>query len=336
MSLLVHELGHAFTAIYFGTPSEITLEAFGGRASYRTGSLSPKQEFLVVLNGPLLESLLIVLPFFLLKSGLFTSSPHFQFFLYATMKLNILWVALNLLPIAPLDGGHLARYLLEKRFGSRGYAISIAMGLTACAIAIPYLFIQGYFIFGILLVIFGLQNFQLLQKSSFKSDPHELLGRGRKAMDRGDLKGAKRLLKKLSQNQQGPVKHDAAEHLAQTLLLEGDREGAYHILIKANHNLSNSSKCVLAHLAFEQKNYLIIAELARDLYAIEPTYETALLNAKAFALLDQPAHSGGWLATALKFEDRDDTIDNLLLDPAFDSVKALDKFKESIDSVASI
>jgi hypothetical protein len=37
----------------------ITLEAFGGNAQYDSYRITPKQSFLITLNGPLLQSVLI-------------------------------------------------------------------------------------------------------------------------------------------------------------------------------------------------------------------------------------------------------------------------------------
>lgn len=335
LSLLVHEFGHAATAARFGASPQIILEAFGGRAQYR-GMLSPKQEFLVVLNGPLFECLLIALSYPLLKSNLFIDFPHVQFFLQATLHFNVLWVLLNLLPILPLDGGYLVRYLLIRKWGSQGEASSVLLGLGACAVVAPYLLLQGYLVFGLLLVIFGLQYFQRLRTVSFQTDPVEQLKRGKSAIEQGQLPHAKKIFKKLTTSSTPSVQQIALEHLAHVYVLENDRETAYELLVKAKGALSSHSKCVLAHLAFEKRNYLLIAELSRELYEIEPTYETALLNAKSFALLEQPAHAGAWLATAVKFEDRQDTLEDLLQDPAFATVKLMDRFKDALNATAAL
>ena len=157
-SLLVHEYGHALTALFFGARPTVTLEAFGGNAQYDSFGITPKQEFIITLNGPLLESMLIAISYFLLKSGVFEGHQYIQYFLYVMMRLNILWCLLNLIPITPLDGGHLLKYLLERKFGPKGTKMSLVVGLVAAAISVPYLYIHGFFFFGTLLLIFGLQQ----------------------------------------------------------------------------------------------------------------------------------------------------------------------------------
>jgi len=103
VSLLLHEYGHALTAVYFGGKPKIKLEAFGGKAEYNDFGITKTQEAIITLNGPLFESLLIALPYFLLESGFFAKYHYVQYVLYVTMRINILWCLLNLIPVDPLD-----------------------------------------------------------------------------------------------------------------------------------------------------------------------------------------------------------------------------------------
>ena len=73
--------------------------------------------------------------------------------------------------------------------------------------------------------------------------------------------------------------------------------------MKSDHQLLKEGKCLLCKLAFEYKNYELIAKYSRDIYAIEPSFEIALLNSKAFSCLQKPALSGAWLVTASQFGD---------------------------------
>lgn len=164
ISLLVHEYGHAITARYFGFRSSITLEAFGGYAEYNSRGVTFRQQFLITLMGPLFESVLILQSYILLQCGIF-ENYYVQYFLYATMRLNILWCLLNLIPVSPLDGGQLVRAFLEKYFRYSGYKASILISMISTIILAPYLYFQGYTFFSILLLIYGFQNFQLWQES---------------------------------------------------------------------------------------------------------------------------------------------------------------------------
>ncbi len=163
-SLLVHEYGHALTAKYFGAKPAITLEGFGGYAHYNGYRMKRWQRFMITLNGPLLESVLILISYFLLQGGAFAGNYYMRYFLSATMHLNILWCLLNLLPIAPLDGGQMLSHLLEGMSRRHGERLSLVIGLVTVVLAAPLLYSRGFFFFGTLLLIFGFQHIQKLQE----------------------------------------------------------------------------------------------------------------------------------------------------------------------------
>lgn len=330
-SLLVHEYGHALTAYYFGARPAIVLEAFGGRAEYNGFGMTPKQHFLVTLNGPLLESVLILLSYSLLQWDVFDSHPYIRYFLYVTMRLNILWCLLNLIPIAPLDGGYLARYLLERKFGERGYRASIMLGLLCAIVAVPYLCYQGFVFFGILLLIFGFQHFQMLRESKPFESPFSSYMRGVEAIKENDLENAKTILRKLLKIKDAHIQHLAVESLAKAYMQENESQKSYDLLMKADHQSLKEGKCLLCKLAFERKNYDLVGKYSRDIYEINPSYEIALLNSKTFAGLRDPVLSGAWLETASQF--RSDDIQDLLVDPIYDVVREQEAFKQYLQKI---
>lgn len=303
-SLLVHEYGHALTALYFGAQPIVSLEAFGGNAQYDSYGITPKQQFWITLNGPLLESVLILLSYFILRSGVYANHPYIQYTLYVTMRLNILWCLLNLIPIAPLDGGHLARYLLERKFGPAGYRASIIMGLVCAAMAAPYLYFQGYLFFAILLLIFGFQNFRAMQQegsASRSENPFSSYIRGIESLNNNETEKAKQILKKLLKSKDIPIKHSAIESLAKIYCQENESQKAYDLLLKADPERLKEGKCLLCKLAFERKNYGLVGKYANDIYAIDPSYEIAFLNSQAFAHLNDTALADAWLTTSSQF-----------------------------------
>lgn len=334
-SLLVHEYGHALTAHFFGGRPTIVLEAFGGYAHYNSFGMSPKQQFLITLNGPLLESLLIAIPYYLLKMGTFDHLHYVNYALYVMMRLNIMWCLLNLIPIAPLDGGFLVRYLLERKFGASGLKASIILGLIAAAIATPILFMQGFVFFGTLLLIFGFQNFQILQKiKSVSGNPFNSYIHGVEALKNNDLEKGKAILKKLLKSKDAAVKHSAIESVAKLHLSEGDPEKAYQLLLDADPQFLKEGKCLLCRLAFERKNYALVGKLSRDIYEIEPTYEIALLNAMAFAQLADPALAAGWLETASLFgEEYEAKVQEDVQNQAFDPVREHELFLKLLQKI---
>jgi len=115
------------------------------------------------------------------------------------MRLNILWCLLNFIPLIPLDGGHLARYILEKIFEQNGHKISIIIGLGCTVLVAPYLYYEGFFFFGTLLVIFGFQNFQVLREnlaSPEEKSPFTSYLKGIEALNDNESERAKAIFKK--------------------------------------------------------------------------------------------------------------------------------------------
>ena len=305
LSLLVHEYGHALTALYFGARPTITLEAFGGNAHYNSFGITPKREFLITLNGPLLQSFLILFSYLFLKSGVFTDYFYIQYFLHVTMRLNILLCLLNLIPLAPLDGGHLLRYVLTRKFGARGTRLSILIGLACMIPLAPYLYSQGFFFFGTLLLIFGFQNFQTLRQLKMVSGsntPFSNYLKGVEAIKNNDLENGKTILRKLLKSKDNQIKHSAIESLAKVYMQENEPQKSYELLLKADPQFLKEGKCLLCKLAFDQKNYQPITQYAWDIYKIEPTYDIALMNSQAFAYLNEPDLAQAWQETAQLFD----------------------------------
>lgn len=336
-SLLVHEYGHALTARCFGADPTITLEAFGGNARYNGRGISPKQEFLITLNGPLFESLLIVISYVVLKLEVFEAYPYIDYFFYVMMRLNILWCLLNLIPLVPLDGGHLAHYVLEKKFGPQGQKISILIGLFCAVLAIPYLYFSGFFFFGTLLVIYGIQNMQALRENqgfSRKKSPFSSYLEGVEAVNMNEFAKAKMIFKKLLKSKDIQIRHSAVESLAKIYFQENEHQKAYLLLKQADHNMLKEGKCLLCKLAYKRKNYELVCKYSREIYEIDPSYEIALLNSKAHAGMQQPLLAGAWLVTASQFGPafRDQTEKEMSA-TIYDLVKEQDVFKNQIEKL---
>ena len=335
MSLLVHEYGHALTALYFGASPEISLEAFGGRALYSSQKISPKQDFLITLNGPLLESLLIIVSYALLQIEVVVQHPYLHYFLYSTLHVNIVWCLLNLIPITPLDGGHLASYLLQRKFGLKGELASIIIGLICVAVIAPYLFYKGFYVFGTLLLIFGFQNYQILRGIQTENrSPYSCYIQAMHELNNEEQEKGKQQLHGLLKSKDTQIKHSAIEALAKVYVDENQREKAYGLLLKADHKFFREGKCLLCKLAFENRNYELVNHYSRDIYEIEPTYEIALLNSKANAVLNQPALAGAWLVTASQFgPEYKLSIPQVLQLPIYDSVRDHDTFRHHLEKI---
>ena len=114
-SILVHELGHALAIRRLGHGnSEILLHGFGGMCRWR-GQASRRDRILIALAGPGAGLVLggITLGFYL-AFGL-PGELVLRSLVWAFLMINLVWSAFNLLPIWPLDGGHVLRYWMLGR-----------------------------------------------------------------------------------------------------------------------------------------------------------------------------------------------------------------------------
>lgn len=111
-SILMHELGHAFTAQRFNLPIErIHLFLFGGMAELRHRPVKPSQEFFVALSGPT-ASILIAVLFYGISIPMEYNHNELYYVLQNIGFMNALLGFFNLIPIYPLDGGRALRALI--------------------------------------------------------------------------------------------------------------------------------------------------------------------------------------------------------------------------------
>lgn len=137
VSILVHELGHAFTARMYGSSVSIELNGLGGltRWSVPEGELTPGRRASIAAAGSAIGLLFGGLVW--LVAGQF--GPYgslVAFILESTIYVNVFWGLLNWLPIRPLDGGHLLESLLEKIAPKRGEMIAKVVFIVTAAAAL--------------------------------------------------------------------------------------------------------------------------------------------------------------------------------------------------------
>jgi len=173
VSILVHELGHAFLQRYYGGRPWITLYGFGGLASCNDCDRSPRSHIIILLAGPMAGFLLAlalvatirlaghsvglilasnavildegglswrwVRPFVLFAADFdnFSSSALNLAIEYA-LFINILWGLINLLPIYPLDGGQISRELFTLGNPRRGIVLSLQLSVGAAVLVAAY------------------------------------------------------------------------------------------------------------------------------------------------------------------------------------------------------
>ncbi|WP_224249562.1 metalloprotease [Hyalangium gracile] len=142
ISVLIHELGHALAFRHFGHASSISLHGLGGTTRSESGRpLTHRQDLWISLAGPVAGFLL---------GGLVLAIAHFtpvgqagglvRTAVRSLLWANFGWGVFNLLPLLPLDGGHVLAAIVRERGGPRYewliYAISLVTAVCGLVLAI--------------------------------------------------------------------------------------------------------------------------------------------------------------------------------------------------------
>lgn len=159
VSILVHELGHAFLQRAFGGRPEITLYAFGGMSSAYNVRDVWWSNVLIALAGPAAG---LVLYSAVAASVNFFGFPEARLgegFVRSLALINWWWSLLNLAPIWPLDGGHVARELLVRFMKpANGIVVSLWLSVACAAVFVVFFGVMPRSIWNI--ALFGLLGYQ--------------------------------------------------------------------------------------------------------------------------------------------------------------------------------
>jgi Zn-dependent protease len=122
VGVLAHELGHAFAGRRLGLQPWIQLMAFGGMTGWlRPRKLTSGQQILISAAGPAVGITIGGAVLLAAKVGFFaTASPAVLRFAEFLIWVNLGWGVLNLLPILPLDGGHILASVADMVAGRTG------------------------------------------------------------------------------------------------------------------------------------------------------------------------------------------------------------------------
>ncbi len=140
--VILHELGHALMARFFGIGTEsITLYPIGGVARLQRMSEKPFEEICIALAGPAVTLALVILFTPLAFAGALFGGLSFDpgtslgagvgaFFIQLWVA-NALLLGFNLLPCFPMDGGRVFRAVLSHWKGQlRATEIAVKVGLV--------------------------------------------------------------------------------------------------------------------------------------------------------------------------------------------------------------
>lgn len=142
LSVLIHELGHSFTAQARGIRvTSISLFIFGGVANIAREPETPRDEFWITIFGPLTSFALAALAGGAWYAARDLSAPVAALALILLL-INLQLGAFNLIPGFPLDGGRILRSVLWAATGNLLRATRIA---SATGQVIGY----GFIVFGL-------------------------------------------------------------------------------------------------------------------------------------------------------------------------------------------
>ncbi len=154
VSVLIHELGHAVTARFYGVETErITLWLLGGMAHFKEMPKQRGAEAVVAIAGPI-TSFLVGFVAWLGLSFVPVEQGGLYFVLLYTMYMNVLLAVFNMIPALPLDGGRVLRSLLALRM-SHLQATRMSAGISRfLAVALGIFGLLSFNIFLILIAFF--------------------------------------------------------------------------------------------------------------------------------------------------------------------------------------
>lgn len=177
VAVLIHELGHAFAARSQGTLGAPTISLIGmaGLTRYRLDDVPTRlQSMFISAAGPAAGVVTGLAVLALRRADLVddTGLVHasFDIALFTTFG----WSVFNLLPIVPLDGGHILTDLLPGSPATRHRTAAVVSIAVAGAIGV-WLFVRFELLFGpLILGLIAFSNVSTLRRAKPPPSPHRL------------------------------------------------------------------------------------------------------------------------------------------------------------------
>lgn len=190
VGILVHEMGHALVMRSYGFSPWITLYGLGGMASYNQAQMygpqdrSPTRQVFIAAAGPLAGFVFAAAVALLLVIGGFgivaqlgapygvllmpqdqIGSPALTRFIYDLLFISITWGLVNLLPVFPLDGGQIAREILQSINPAAGLRQSLLLStVVGVAMAVVGLFVWESYFVALLFGFMAYSSYQAMQQ----------------------------------------------------------------------------------------------------------------------------------------------------------------------------
>lgn len=188
-SILLHEFGHISMARAFGRPGRIVLYSFGGLAIGDYELRQRGQRIAVAAAGPgiglLFYALVLAVQVFVFPQmplAWFAQNPTMLRVIVVGIEMlvfmNLVWNLLNLIPIWPLDGGHISQEVFSLVWPRDGlrlalmFSILLAIGGAVYSLMVEFKFRDGLpyppihpGFAALLLGLLAFDNYQMLQQA---------------------------------------------------------------------------------------------------------------------------------------------------------------------------
>jgi Zn-dependent protease len=147
--VLIHELAHAgmIGLLGFGS-SDVVLTGMGGVTINRRRA-KPWQDLLISLAGPFSSFALAGIVYLIIRNtAIARQDPMLSALMPLLLGANLFWGVFNLIPIAPLDGGHAVREFLRMFLRDRtAFVIAVWIGIVVgTAVAVIAVFTRQFFL----------------------------------------------------------------------------------------------------------------------------------------------------------------------------------------------
>jgi hypothetical protein len=156
VAILVHELGHAMAFRRLGQEPSVMLTGMGGLTYGSAPFTSRSADIITSLAGPVAGIVFLGIPAWLIDQQLDFGDPRLlRVVVYDMFWVSFIWSFVNLLPVLPLDGGHVSQALFGRTAARK-------ISIVAALLAVWYLVVAGYR-YGIFffLILGGLSAYEL-------------------------------------------------------------------------------------------------------------------------------------------------------------------------------
>ena len=125
VTVMVHEYAHARIARREGAEVSITLYLLGGFTTWMSQGVRPQGRFWIAAAGSAAGFVLGGVVWLAFQVGLVPARPAVMVFALENLwYVNLVWGALNWIPVRPLDGGQMLSSALEAWLGRTGTTIA--------------------------------------------------------------------------------------------------------------------------------------------------------------------------------------------------------------------